>query len=62
VHEFLLKPTSPRALQERLLSIVMNPRAMVQIGDNYVPAPRSHGGQGESRGAGDARADDQHAA
>ena len=40
VHEFLLKPTSPRALQERLLSILVKPRPMVQIGKHYVPEPR----------------------
>src|SRR5262245_52527994 len=40
VHEFLLKPTSPRALRDRLLSIVVKPRPMVQIGKYYVPAPR----------------------
>jgi two-component system, chemotaxis family, chemotaxis protein CheY len=40
VHEFLLKPTSPRALQDRLLSIVLKPRQMVQVGKMYVPEPR----------------------
>jgi CheY-like chemotaxis protein len=40
VHEFLLKPTSPRALQDRLLSILVKPRPMVRIGKYYVPAPR----------------------
>ena len=40
VHEFLLKPTSPRALQDRLLSILVKPRAMVQIVKYYVPEPR----------------------
>ena len=40
VHEFLVKPTSPRALGDRLLSILMKPREMVQIGENYVPEPR----------------------
>lgn len=40
VHEFLLKPTSPRALQDRLLSILVKPRPMVQIGKLYVPEPR----------------------
>jgi hypothetical protein len=30
VHEFLLKPTSPQALRERLLSILAKPRPMVQ--------------------------------
>jgi CheY-like chemotaxis protein len=40
VHEFLVKPTSPRALQDRLLSILVRPRAMVRIGKFYVPEPR----------------------
>ena len=40
VHEFLLKPTSPRALRDRLLSILVKPRPMVQIGKYYVPEPR----------------------
>jgi two-component system, chemotaxis family, chemotaxis protein CheY len=40
VHEFLLKPTSPKALRDRLLSIVLRPRPMVQIGKYYVPQPR----------------------
>ena len=40
VHEFLLKPTSPRALQDRLLSILVKPRPMVRIGKHYVPEPR----------------------
>jgi two-component system, chemotaxis family, chemotaxis protein CheY len=40
VHEFLIKPTSPRALQDRLLSIIIKPRQMVQVGDHYVPEPR----------------------
>ena len=39
-HEFLLKPTSPKALHDRLLSIVVKPRAMVKLGDFYVPQPR----------------------
>jgi DNA-binding response OmpR family regulator len=40
VHEFLLKPTSPQALRDRLLSIIIKPRPMVQIGKFYVPQPR----------------------
>lgn len=40
VHEFLLKPTSPQALRDRLTSIVVNPRPMVKIGKYYVPRPR----------------------
>jgi len=40
VHEFLLKPTSPKALRDRLISIVFNPRPMMKLGDCYVPKPR----------------------
>jgi CheY-like chemotaxis protein len=40
VHEFLLKPTSPKALQDRLTAIVFKPRPMVKIGKYYVPYPR----------------------
>jgi two-component system, chemotaxis family, chemotaxis protein CheY len=40
VNEFLVKPTSPGALRDRLLSVVLCPRPMVQIGDYYVPQPR----------------------
>jgi CheY-like chemotaxis protein len=40
VHEFLVKPTSPRALRDRLTSIVVKPRPMVRLGDCYVPEPR----------------------
>jgi two-component system, chemotaxis family, chemotaxis protein CheY len=50
VHEFLLKPTSPRALQDRLLSIIVKPRPMVQIGKLYVPEPRGLG-PGDARRA-----------
>ena len=39
-HEFLLKPTSPKALCDRLMSIVVKPRPMVKLGKYYVPAPR----------------------
>ena len=39
-HEFLVKPTSAKALQDRLTSIVANPRPMVQLGEAYVPQPR----------------------
>jgi CheY-like chemotaxis protein len=39
-HEFLVKPTSPKALRDRLTSIAFKPRPMVRIGDFYVPEPR----------------------
>jgi len=40
VHEFLCKPTSPGALRDRLVSILVKPRPMVQIGKCYVPKLR----------------------
>lgn len=40
VNEFLAKPVSAKALADRLLSIVAQPRATVQIGDYYGPEPR----------------------
>jgi two-component system, chemotaxis family, chemotaxis protein CheY len=39
-HEFLLKPASPKALCDRLMSIVVKPRPMVKLGKYYVPQPR----------------------
>ena len=40
VNEFLCKPVSAKALFERLISILLTPRASVQLGDYYGPAPR----------------------
>jgi two-component system chemotaxis response regulator CheY len=40
VHEFLCKPTSPGALRDRLVSVLVKPRPMVQIGKYYVPKLR----------------------
>jgi DNA-binding response OmpR family regulator len=40
VNEFLVKPISPKTLHDRLLSILVKPRPMVQIGKHYVPQPR----------------------
>jgi CheY-like chemotaxis protein len=40
VHEFLVKPISPKTLQQRLLGIMLNPRPMVRAGNYYVPMPR----------------------
>ena len=39
-HEFLVKPTSAKALRDRLTSIVYKPRPMMRLGDFYVPEPR----------------------
>ena len=41
VNEFLCKPVSAKALFERLISIVLKPRASVQLGDYYGPLPRA---------------------
>jgi two-component system, chemotaxis family, chemotaxis protein CheY len=40
VNEFLLKPVSSKALHDRLASVLTKPRALVQSGDYYGPAPR----------------------
>ena len=40
VHEFLIKPTSPKALRDRLMSIMVKPRPMMKLGNFYVPKPR----------------------
>ena len=40
VNEFLCKPVSAKALLDRLISILLKPRASVKLGDYYGPAPR----------------------
>jgi two-component system, chemotaxis family, chemotaxis protein CheY len=40
VNEVLAKPTSSKMLQDRLLSILVKQRPMVQIGNYLVPEPR----------------------
>lgn len=40
VNEFLKKPVSGKALLDRIVSILMAPRAMVRLGDYYGPEPR----------------------
>src|SRR3982751_5655884 len=39
-HDFLVKPISPKTLQQRLLGIMLNPRPMVRAGQFYIPMPR----------------------
>jgi CheY-like chemotaxis protein len=51
-HEFLIKPTSPKALCDRLMSIVHKPRPMVKLGKYYVPQPRRLPAAGELTQAG----------
>jgi CheY-like chemotaxis protein len=41
VNEFLCKPVSAKALFDRLISIILKPRASVQLGDYYGPLPRA---------------------
>jgi two-component system, chemotaxis family, chemotaxis protein CheY len=41
VNEFLCKPVSAKGLQERLISILIKPRASVRVGEYYGPLPRS---------------------
>jgi CheY-like chemotaxis protein len=40
VNEFLTKPVSAKSLYDRLLSIALQPRPVVQLGDYYGPQPR----------------------
>jgi two-component system, chemotaxis family, chemotaxis protein CheY len=40
VNEYLTKPVSAKALYDRLVSITMQPRPSVQLGDYYGPEPR----------------------
>src|SRR3974390_2402691 len=40
VNEYLVKPVSAKSLYDRLATIVMRPRANVQVGEYYGPEPR----------------------
>jgi YesN/AraC family two-component response regulator len=40
VHEFLLKPVSSKALSDRLMAVLNNPRKLIRRGDYYGPEPR----------------------
>jgi len=41
-HEMLVKPLSPKILEDRLLGIILKPRPMVRAGKFYIPMPRRH--------------------
>jgi CheY-like chemotaxis protein len=41
VNEFLLKPVSVKALQDRMVSVLTAPREVVKSGDYYGPVPRN---------------------
>ena len=47
VHEFLVKPISPKTLQQRLLGIVLKPRPMIRAGRYYIPLPRRRADLGD---------------
>ena len=40
VNEFLLKPVSSKALQDRMVAVLTKPRQIMQSGDYYGPTPR----------------------
>jgi two-component system chemotaxis response regulator CheY len=40
VHELLVKPISPKVLQQRLLGLLLKPRPMIRAGRYYIPMPR----------------------
>ena len=40
VNEYLTKPVSAKAIYDRLVSIITQPRPVVQLGDYYGPEPR----------------------
>ena len=40
VNEYLVKPVSAKALYDRLVTITLQPRPTVQLGDYYGPEPR----------------------
>ena len=46
VNEYLVKPVSAKSIYDRLVSIVTQPRPLVQLGDYYGPEPRKLAGDG----------------
>jgi two-component system, chemotaxis family, chemotaxis protein CheY len=46
VNEYLIKPVSAKAIYDRLVSITLQPRPTVRLGDYYVPEPRKVAGGG----------------
>jgi two-component system chemotaxis response regulator CheY len=41
INEFLLKPVSVKALQDRMIAVLTQPRQIMKDGDYYGPAPRN---------------------
>lgn len=48
INEFVCKPVSAKVLRDRLISILLKPRATVQIGAYYGPVPRASVGKAVS--------------
>jgi CheY-like chemotaxis protein len=48
-HELLVKPLSPKALSDRLRSVVINPRPLIKVGEYYVPKPRPPSPESQAR-------------
>jgi two-component system chemotaxis response regulator CheY len=46
VNEYLVKPVSAKSIYYRLVSIITQPRPLVQLGDYYGPEPRKLSGEG----------------
>ncbi|MGO9047629.1 MAG: response regulator transcription factor [Xanthobacteraceae bacterium] len=44
VNEYLIKPVSAKSIYDRLVSITLQPRPTVQLGDYYGPEPRKRAG------------------
>jgi DNA-binding response OmpR family regulator len=44
INEFLVKPTSPKELRDRLTAVLLKPRPMLKLGEYYVPRPRQLAG------------------
>ena len=40
VNEYLIKPVSAKAIRDRLVSVTLQPRPRVRLGDYYGPKPR----------------------
>jgi two-component system chemotaxis response regulator CheY len=51
VNEYLVKPVSAKAIYDRLVSIMAQPRPAVQLGDYYGPEPRKLAADGVDDGA-----------
>jgi two-component system, chemotaxis family, chemotaxis protein CheY len=46
VNEYLIKPVSAKAIYDRLVSITLQPRPTVRLGDYYGPEPRKLASEG----------------